>query len=489
MERADFSKIILALLIAIILLGSFLRLYGIGKDSLWLDEYVSFHIASKESLIDVYSSAMQDNNPPLHYLLIHFMGESEAMLRLPSAIFGIATIPLAYLIGRYYFGELEGLAGAFLLSISYMHIKYSQEARAYTMLCFFAVLSLYFFARAIKENKIFLWLGFILSTSLGIYSHYFTALAVLSYLSIYLVLWKKQSAIDWRRFFFSLIAIAILSIPLTWGFVLTISHKTSPSVKWGESPSLTFIPMIYKNFSAGFLIFPIFILLFALGIWFSKKKNQDEITLLLLYLLVPTMLSLLAAYLIDFSWRYIIFLLPVYLLIISKGIVETCRAFTKQKDEKGRGRRKRAQHIKQSPKMFHATILAVLLIIFASSLPTLLVYELSLYKEDWRGIAALLKNETSEGDCVVILPGYHNGVFGHYYNNSSDGTVLISPANHTPAEMEKLSSGCNKTWYVVDYDIDYVDPNEELTSWFLKNANLEINTKLVKVVSRSKAAP
>ncbi|MEM2925795.1 MAG: glycosyltransferase family 39 protein, partial [Methanocellales archaeon] len=291
--------------LSIFLLGVFLRLYNLGRDSLWLDELVSFQIAREPSFIEVYSSALLDNHPPLHYLLLHIMtyfGESEFILRLPSAVFGILTIPVAYKLGEYYFGKSEGLISAFLLSISYFHIRYSQEARMYAQLLFFSALSLYFFSRAIKENQNRFWIAFIFATILGIYSHYFALLLIPSYITFLIIMkfWDLKS-LQLRKFLLSLIGIAILSLPLAFGFYITILHKTSPGTILGVRPSLEFIPMIFGSFSGGYFNLPFFIVFFAFGLISIWNKNRKEAILLSTCIFIPILLSIGIAYLIFFQ--------------------------------------------------------------------------------------------------------------------------------------------------------------------------------------------
>ena len=57
-------------LIAILLLGAFLRFFWIGEKSIWLDEAFTLWVA-KHSLSDVWMwIARIDQHPPLFYLLL-----------------------------------------------------------------------------------------------------------------------------------------------------------------------------------------------------------------------------------------------------------------------------------------------------------------------------------------------------------------------------------------------------------------------------------
>ena len=161
------------ILILIVLLGAVLRLYQLGTESIWWDEAWTIYAVS-QPFASMLSIVARDVHPPLYFVIlypvVHLFGTSEAVMRLPAAIFGIMTIPLIYVVGTYFFSQREGLISAFLLSISVHHIYYSQEARMYTLVVLLSLLSVYFFYRAYKEDSVHMWVGFIVFSTLSIYT-------------------------------------------------------------------------------------------------------------------------------------------------------------------------------------------------------------------------------------------------------------------------------------------------------------------------------
>src|SRR5580693_5693403 len=123
-------------LLLLTLAGAGLRLSHLGSKSLWLDEGATVALArtSWQHFAWVWWHG-EANLQTVYFLLmrgwIHF-GISEAWLRLPSALFGIASIPLLYVVGRNLMGTTPALAAAALLTFSPAHVEYSQEARSYT---------------------------------------------------------------------------------------------------------------------------------------------------------------------------------------------------------------------------------------------------------------------------------------------------------------------------------------------------------------------
>ena len=111
------SRVTYLLLGAITVLGAVLRFYGLEVQSLWNDELSTWTGASRSSWLEVVKSS-DPQHPPGYSLLLHFwigyLGDSEAVMRLPSAIAGTLAIPVTFLLGRRLYGDAEGLIAAAL---------------------------------------------------------------------------------------------------------------------------------------------------------------------------------------------------------------------------------------------------------------------------------------------------------------------------------------------------------------------------------------
>jgi 4-amino-4-deoxy-L-arabinose transferase-like glycosyltransferase len=65
----------------------------------------------------------------LYYMVavsIKIFGRNEIGVRMISALFGVACVPLVYLIGRKFWGKLAGFSGAWLVSVNHFSIHYSR---------------------------------------------------------------------------------------------------------------------------------------------------------------------------------------------------------------------------------------------------------------------------------------------------------------------------------------------------------------------------
>ncbi len=123
--------------------GLVLRLSHLGRFELWVDEAATWWFAHQ-----VWDGGMSllrspEPTPPIYYglmgLWMRWVGESDWLLRLPSALAGAATIPLLYDLARRLASRRVGWIAAVLLSIHPLHVFYSREARVYAPLLFLTV--------------------------------------------------------------------------------------------------------------------------------------------------------------------------------------------------------------------------------------------------------------------------------------------------------------------------------------------------------------
>lgn len=140
----------------ILLLALVLRLISINQ-SLWLDEATTALVAQM-SLTDIFTKFLPaDFHPPFYYFLMKgwggVFGFSEVSLRIPSIIFGVATIYFIYLIAKKIFDTKTAWTASLISATSGLLIYYSQEARMYSLTAFLATVSVYLFL----EKKWFLF--------------------------------------------------------------------------------------------------------------------------------------------------------------------------------------------------------------------------------------------------------------------------------------------------------------------------------------------
>jgi len=143
------------MLLAILLLASFLRFYRLDAQSFWNDEGNSARIAERPVDL-ILEGAEGDIHPPGYYLLLHAwraaVGHSEFALRSLSVVAGLALVLFTYTLGRHLFDNTTGLIAASLAALSPFAIYYSQEARMYALLAALSAASTYLLVAQIRKS-------------------------------------------------------------------------------------------------------------------------------------------------------------------------------------------------------------------------------------------------------------------------------------------------------------------------------------------------
>jgi hypothetical protein len=161
-----------AVLAALTLVGAILRFFRISGQSFWIDEMLTLRAANVGGSLGL-REALSNIQGPLHTSLIHWLSgvsTEEWVLRLPSAMAGIALIPVVYLLGRELAGRRAGIVAASIVAVSPFSIWYSQEVRNYAFLMFFSGLSTLLAWRALSDRT-GRWVVYVLSSAAAIYSN------------------------------------------------------------------------------------------------------------------------------------------------------------------------------------------------------------------------------------------------------------------------------------------------------------------------------
>jgi 4-amino-4-deoxy-L-arabinose transferase-like glycosyltransferase len=158
-------------------------------------------------------------------------GSGEFGLRSLTALFGAATVPVGYLLGRQLASRRAGLVLAGLIAVNPMLIWYSQEARSYALLVFFGALSLFFFVRALERGggRDLGWWA--LASALALCSHYFAVFAV-AIEGLWLLVALRSR---WRQLLAPLAAVAATGLAL---LPLANSQTNPTHIGWIENSPL-----------------------------------------------------------------------------------------------------------------------------------------------------------------------------------------------------------------------------------------------------------
>lgn len=172
-SRAPWWSRDVAILGAIVLLATGLRLVGLNGP-LWYDELVTV-----DSHLRLPLSGMLDTYAMNHHYLfslqaklsVGLFGETPWAIRLPAFLFGLGGIAAIWWLARDIAGPRIAHLTALLLALSYHHIWFSQNARGYTELAFFATLGMILWLRGLHQARPALWVAYGLCLAAAIFTH------------------------------------------------------------------------------------------------------------------------------------------------------------------------------------------------------------------------------------------------------------------------------------------------------------------------------
>ena len=104
MIRFSKAKLHNIILLMAVLIGIFVRLYGLDIQGFWFDELAVVYPMTSKTSAAFSELILSDLHPPLYPLILYYwvkiMGSSEIIIRLPSAIAGILSIFAMYFLGK-----------------------------------------------------------------------------------------------------------------------------------------------------------------------------------------------------------------------------------------------------------------------------------------------------------------------------------------------------------------------------------------------------
>jgi hypothetical protein len=238
-------------LAALTLLAAALRLSTLDLQSLWYDEaFTPVHVLHPSLWETLRSVAHTENSPPLWYLLewldSRVLGIGAVALRLPSALAGIATVPVAWAIGRELAGRRAALLCAAIVAVDPLFVWYSQEARVYALFVLTAAIAMLCFLRAEREPTPGHMAAFALSGSVAMLTHYFAV-----FLVVPMILWLGREPLRRRRALPAAAALGLVGLALLPLISEQGGHGTQWIGHWPLSERLQAIPQYFLTGYSG----------------------------------------------------------------------------------------------------------------------------------------------------------------------------------------------------------------------------------------------
>ncbi|MFO7663724.1 MAG: glycosyltransferase family 39 protein [Chloroflexota bacterium] len=352
-------------MVAVLLLGFFLRVYRIGEQRVWWDEGWSVWVA-RFPATEILRQTGNDVHPPLYFELLHvwrlMSGDGEGELRLLSAFLGTLTIALTYALGRGVArgvlsagqAQAAGLLAAIFLTVSRFAVAWSQEIRMYALATALGVLAVWAARQVWDRGRPLHMAVYIVATTAGLYTLYLFAPIWLAVNIAWL--WVLHQAANRRREFLRWAALqaAVLALFLPWMFYAAggfLSTASATPVRLFDFVHIYWtvltvgIPVDVGQFNrltlpalAVFLSAVLALLAFAV----RPSTNQPaaghqpsaahfatrrDLTLLLSVLVLPAIIVYIVSlprqdfYNPPFNPRYLVIFTPFYSIVLGWGLV------------------------------------------------------------------------------------------------------------------------------------------------------------------------
>jgi hypothetical protein len=344
-------------LVAIIALSSLLRLYRLDQLPIGLCADTAYKgVAATRILRGEFPIFFAEEwggvEPMYMYILaafMHFLGTTPLVLKATSAVIGIVTVPVFYLLARDLFDSRPiGLLSSFWLAVSYWHLNYSRLGWEIILVPLFVIITIHFLWRALRSGRRtdFVCAGVCLGASMYTYQ---AARALPVLFILYLAVWSLMHNPAWRRYAvgmgLSLLAAALVFCPLGIYFSMHpdsfIGHASNVSIfnpdLNGGSPLRALASSVAKtaamfhllpdpnwrhNPSQRPILDPVSGVLFLLGLAIAVRRfRRPEYVLILLWLLTMSLPAVLTASGLPHSSRSI-GLLPLACMLPALGLHE-----------------------------------------------------------------------------------------------------------------------------------------------------------------------
>lgn len=431
--------------------------------SIRLDESQSLWQTSF-SIKQLLNSLSQNVHVPLYHVLIHGLqvvfDNSIFVSRLFSLIFYIISVPIFYGLGTYLYNRKTAFFATTLYGISPFLVWFSSEIRMYTLLIVITILTHFFFARLMREPRSLSWWAYALCCLVGIYTHYFFFLVLVSHFVFFFTTLRKNFTQGQLLPFLSIILLVITAF-LPWLVKVFSGVGVDDSKPVLDPPTSIDVFNVFSNFFFGFQVdavnsiilscWPVLLVLLFLGL--NRKHSPSTETK---FLIAVTVIPLLCAYVISmiyqplFLSRYLIIVLPsIFLLVARLADVYT-------------------------PTPAVLCKISLILVMFSSLLVQLKNTDTPT-KEDYAAVSTYVSREAGGEDIIVASAPFSVYPLLYYYtgpasiktlpiwNRNSETVIPTFNSDTLPAEATTIAGSHERLYLILSYDQGY---EEQIKTYF-----------------------
>ncbi|MHB8464823.1 MAG: glycosyltransferase family 39 protein [Acidimicrobiales bacterium] len=257
------SRLLGAAIVGVTALATVVRF--IGPRGLWLDEALTVDIA-RLPIPRLLEALRHDGAPPGYYVLLHYwmgvFGTSTEAVRALAAVISVATLPVAWWLGRAIGGRRVAAALVVVLACNPFALRYGTENRMYSLVMLLAALGALALVRCLQKPTLRRLFAFGLVCGLLLLTHYWALYLVgaLGGLLAVFSLWGRMRT----NARLSLVALAggcLLFLPWAPSFVFQAQHTGTP---WSTPASPSMVLWAFGEFAGwerapGMVVFGLYI--------------------------------------------------------------------------------------------------------------------------------------------------------------------------------------------------------------------------------------
>jgi 4-amino-4-deoxy-L-arabinose transferase-like glycosyltransferase len=414
--------------VLIILAGFIVRIWNVGRASLWTDEALTALRAQTSFQTSLNSIFSAGNQSPVYYMVLRlFPNSTDLQIRLPSVFFGCAGIALLMLVILWLYQNYDlALWGGALLAVNPFHVWMSRTARAYAMIFVLSLIVSYCFLRLMRHRQSrMLWGLFITSSMLAYLTHYST-LALAAAQFVVLIVLQRDNQRLMKKWIYAQ-AVSVIPV-LVWLWLLS-RHTIAVGPEWVPVPDWQDIPLTFWNLMLGYNgVFEWYmvpsLMIVTLGIVYGmfyavrerRMEKENVYWFSLISLSIFTVFSISTLFVSFYVDRYFMMFLPGLLILFLQGWTPFPR------------------RVWQS---------AALVLIVTSAITLVVTYQRGDdTRADFRGAADHIESHFKPGDGIVIERTNVEQAFLRYFDEENlGGTPGILLLSATPDTLPFRADG------------------------------------------------
>ncbi len=331
------SRVMVFCLLSLMVAGACLRLQGAGLYHLNTDEAGHLQMARAVSVHELLRFSQYETHPPLGNLLRHFwlkLGDGPSFARSLALLFGLALIPLYYLLGQRLGGRLAGLCAATLVAFGSEPITQSFLVRNYTIFAFFLSCGVVCYLRWHKEQNVpslLLYVFWGILANLTHFSGIFLISSIAAYEAMHLLRHRRiRHLLQWCMANVPL-GLLFLAQALFWrdrvnnqhlGFLVPLYDSMADALWY---PTIIFSRLLPGSEAPPYLLALFCIMpLVLLGIWLWRRYAHPLAAILMLAMALGILLVASGAY-PGIAGRHAMWLLPVLVPSVAALAAQICQ--------------------------------------------------------------------------------------------------------------------------------------------------------------------